>query len=151
MKTIKELRTDYVDEDNLRHLDAYFTKNDNENGKTVAVVDQDSGKVIFFDNAFVNEPLVIENLEAIKLALAQKVIGATIEYNWWNNDLYMPTEDNMEMLHTNGQSRIRNMIMQGVREGELHEDVQKGKESIQFFGWWSVKYTGKPNSQTEKP
>jgi hypothetical protein len=52
MNTPKEIRTDFIDDQNLQHIDCWFTEDDNEEGKTVAVVDLDSKKVIFFDNAY---------------------------------------------------------------------------------------------------
>jgi len=52
IKTITELRTDYIDDDNLQHIDCWFSENDDEEGKTVAVVDLDTKKVIFFDNRY---------------------------------------------------------------------------------------------------
>ena len=51
-KLISEIRTDYIDDDNLQHIDCWFTDNDNEEGKTIAVVDLDTNKVIFFDNRY---------------------------------------------------------------------------------------------------
>jgi len=52
MKKIQEIITDHIDDDNLQHVDCYFTEDRNEQGKTVAVVDLDTKKVIFFDNGF---------------------------------------------------------------------------------------------------
>ena len=49
---IAEIRTDYIDEQNLQYIDVWETDNDNEEGKTVAVVDLDTSKVIFFDNGY---------------------------------------------------------------------------------------------------
>ena len=52
MREIKELRFDYIDDENLQHIDCWFTGNDNEEGKTVAVVDLDTNKTIYFDNYY---------------------------------------------------------------------------------------------------
>jgi hypothetical protein len=52
MKNIAEIRTDYIDDQNLQHIDCWFTDDDNEEGKTVAVVDLDTKKIIFFDNGY---------------------------------------------------------------------------------------------------
>jgi hypothetical protein len=53
MKEVSEVRYDYIDEeDNLLHIDVWFTDDDNEEGKTVAVIDNDTDKVIYFDNLY---------------------------------------------------------------------------------------------------
>lgn len=52
MKNIAEIRTDYIDDQNLQYIDCWFTDDDNEEGKTVAVVDLDTKKIIFFDNGY---------------------------------------------------------------------------------------------------
>lgn len=46
--TIEEIRTDYVDDLNLRHVDIYFENR--EDGETAAVFDQDTGKTIWLKN-----------------------------------------------------------------------------------------------------
>ena len=66
MTPIAELRTDHIDDDNLQHLDAYFTDDDNEEGKTIAVVDRDSGKVICFDHLYRTDKLVEEAIIEIR-------------------------------------------------------------------------------------
>jgi len=52
MKNIAEIRADYIDDQNLLHIDCWFTDDDNEEGKTVAIVDLDTKKIIFFDNRY---------------------------------------------------------------------------------------------------
>ena len=47
-----EIRTDYIDDQNLQHIDCWFTDDNSEEGRTVAVLDLDTQKVIFFDNRF---------------------------------------------------------------------------------------------------
>ena len=47
-----EIRIGYIDDQNLQHIDCYFTDSDTEEGRTAAVVDLDTKKVIFFDNIF---------------------------------------------------------------------------------------------------
>ena len=49
---ITELRTDFIDDQNLRHVDCWFDNNDDSEGRTIAVVDLDTKKVIFFDNRY---------------------------------------------------------------------------------------------------
>lgn len=48
MEKLTEVRNDYIDDQNLHHIDCWF--DDKEEGRTVAVVDLDTNKVIFFDN-----------------------------------------------------------------------------------------------------
>lgn len=52
MKEIKELRTDFIDDNNLQHVDAWFDNDENSEGKTIAVVCRDTKKVIYFDNYY---------------------------------------------------------------------------------------------------
>jgi len=66
MKPIAELKTDFIDDEDIQYLDAYFTEDDNEEGKTVAVVDRYSGKAIFFDNAYRTDKLVQEAIKEIQ-------------------------------------------------------------------------------------
>jgi hypothetical protein len=47
-----EIITDYVDENNYQHIDCYFTDDENEEGKTVAIVSLDTGKEFFIDNMY---------------------------------------------------------------------------------------------------
>ena len=48
MKTLTEIRNDYTDDDNYTHIDIW--ENDEEEGRTCAIVCQDTGKVYFIDN-----------------------------------------------------------------------------------------------------
>lgn len=50
-----EVRNDYTDDDNYTHIDYYKTDDDNEQGKTVAIVCRDTSKVYYIDNAFRND------------------------------------------------------------------------------------------------
>jgi hypothetical protein len=65
---ISEIRTDHIDDDNLQHIDCYFSEDDNAEGTTVAVVDLDTGKVIFFDNRYRGNPRVKEAISKVSLA-----------------------------------------------------------------------------------
>ena len=44
-----EVRNDYTDDDNYTHIDVWDTENDDE-GRTVAIVCRDTKKVFFIDN-----------------------------------------------------------------------------------------------------
>lgn len=66
MKKITEVITDYVDDENLLHIDCYFDSDANSQGTTVAVVDLDSGKVIFFDNSYRFDEKVKEAIAEVK-------------------------------------------------------------------------------------
>ena len=63
MEKITEIRNDFIDDDNLQHIDCWF--GDNEEGKTVAVVDLDTNKVIFFDNGLRGDKEVRNAIEEI--------------------------------------------------------------------------------------
>ena len=59
-----EVQNTYVDDDNLCHIDGYPTGDDAE-GKTIAVVDLDTNKVIFFDNQYRLNELVKESIAEV--------------------------------------------------------------------------------------
>lgn len=62
-KKLHEIRNDYTDEDRYTHIDVWASDDDNEEGRSVAIVCQDTGKVYFIDNGYrFNE----EVLQAIK-------------------------------------------------------------------------------------
>lgn len=67
LSTIEQVNNDYTDDDNYCYIDVYFMGD--EQGKAVAVVDRDNGKVFFIDNGFRNEPLVIEAIKEVKESL----------------------------------------------------------------------------------
>jgi hypothetical protein len=76
IQNIADIRTDYVDDQNLQHIDCWFTEDDNEQGKTVAVVDLDTKKIIFFDNGYrLNEKVK----EAINYVLNMELSKQEIE------------------------------------------------------------------------
>lgn len=76
IQNILDIRTDYVDDQNLQHIDCWFTEDDNEQGKTVAVVDLDTKKIIFFDNGYrLNEKVK----EAINYVLNMELSKQEIE------------------------------------------------------------------------
>lgn len=62
MKQVKEVRSDHIDDDNICHIDVYYSEDENEQGKTVAFVDLDTGKVIYVDNIFRLNDLVSEEI-----------------------------------------------------------------------------------------
>ena len=67
MSTISEVRNDFINEDiNVTHIDAWFTEDDGEEGKTIAVVCNDTGKVIFFDNRYRGDEKIIIAIEEVK-------------------------------------------------------------------------------------
>jgi hypothetical protein len=53
-----EVRTDYIDEQNYTHIDYWETEDDNESGRTVAIVCRDTKKVYYIDNVLRNNYLV---------------------------------------------------------------------------------------------
>ena len=76
IQNIADIRTDYVDDQNLQHIDCWFTEDDNEQCKTVAVVDLDTRKIIFFDNGYrLNEKVK----EAINYVLNMELSKQEIE------------------------------------------------------------------------
>ncbi len=76
MSTISEVRNDFINEDiNVTHIDAWFTEDDGEEGKTIAVVCNDTCKVIFFDNRYRGD-------EKITTAIAE-VINNNLKNEFW--------------------------------------------------------------------
>jgi len=66
MKQLTEVRNEFIDEDqNLNYIDGYITSDDNEEGFTVAVVDRDTKKVIWFRNEYRTDPLALESINEI--------------------------------------------------------------------------------------
>lgn len=63
MKQILEIHNDYTDDNNLVHIDCWFENS--EEGETVAVVDLDTKKVIFFDNRYRMDKLVLESINEV--------------------------------------------------------------------------------------
>lgn len=49
---INEVSSDYICDQNLQHISVYFTGDPNEQGVTAAIINTDTGKVIYFDNKF---------------------------------------------------------------------------------------------------
>lgn len=68
MQNITEVRTDHCDDQNIVHVDVYFTDDENEGGLTIGYIDLDSRKIIPHDVLLMNEPIV---QEAIAQVLAE--------------------------------------------------------------------------------
>lgn len=61
-----EIRNDYTDDDNYTHIDVWKTDDDNEEGKTVAIVCRYTKKVFFIDNGYIlNEEVKIAIQEVL--------------------------------------------------------------------------------------
>jgi hypothetical protein len=64
--SISEVRNDYTDDDNYTHIDIWLSADDSEEGKSVAIVDNDSGKVFYIDNTYRLSNKVKEAIEEVK-------------------------------------------------------------------------------------
>ena len=73
-KKISEIKTEFIDDQNLQHIDCWFTDDDNEEGKTIAVVDLDTNKVIFFDNRYRMDDMVKEEI-ALIVNINKEILG----------------------------------------------------------------------------
>lgn len=60
-----EIRSDYTDEQNYTHIDAWFSSDDNEQGRTIAIVCLDTKKVYYIDNTMRNVDIVIEEINLV--------------------------------------------------------------------------------------
>jgi hypothetical protein len=63
MNPIEEVRNDFTDGDNYTHIDVYHLNK--EEGKTVAIVCNDTSKVFYIDNLYRNVPEVHEAINEI--------------------------------------------------------------------------------------
>jgi hypothetical protein len=88
MKKITELRSDYIDDENLLHIDCWFDNSDNSEGTTVALIDLDTNKVIFLDNLFRLDEKV---KEAIAEVLSEKRLSKE-DYVLWDTVNDKPKE-----------------------------------------------------------
>jgi hypothetical protein len=67
-----EIRADYTDEQNYLHIDVWQTEDDDEEGKTIAIVCCDTHKVYFIDNRMRNDYWVQETIRDVLLALQEQ-------------------------------------------------------------------------------
>mgnify|MGYP006441036297 CR=1 FL=1 len=60
-----EFRNDYTDEQNYTHIDRWETDDENEEGRTVAIVCRDTKKVFYIDNAYILDSLCNEYINEV--------------------------------------------------------------------------------------
>jgi hypothetical protein len=65
MKEIREIRTDFIDDDNYQHIDAWYSDDDNAEGETIVLVCLDTRKVVYIDNIHRLNPRVTEAVQEI--------------------------------------------------------------------------------------
>lgn len=75
MKEPIETVIDHIDDDNYQHVDCYFTEDPNEEGKTVAIVCLDTGKVFFLDNLYRSNKGVQEAIKEIKRQANSEILA----------------------------------------------------------------------------
>ena len=68
-KSVKEVRSDYTDDQNFIHIDVWFTENDAEEGRTVAIVCEDTKKIFFIDNTLRMDSLVLNEISEVLKSL----------------------------------------------------------------------------------
>lgn len=66
-----EIRADYIDDQNYLHIDVWQTEDDNEEGKTIAIVCCDTHKVYFIDNTMRNDHRIKDMINDILTELKQ--------------------------------------------------------------------------------
>lgn len=64
---ITDIECTHIDDQNYQYIDCYF--DDSEQGKSVAVVDRDNGKVFFLDNTLRSDEDVKETIDCILVEL----------------------------------------------------------------------------------
>jgi hypothetical protein len=67
-----EIRADYIDEQNFLHIDVWQTEDDNEEGKTIAIICCDTHKVYFIDNTMRNDHRIKDMINDILTELKHK-------------------------------------------------------------------------------
>ena len=98
-----EVRCDHLNDENFWEVDAWETDNDNEEGKTVAYIDNLTKRVIYVDNDARFDPLVAEtiNLKKEEIVLPDEVpfddkrffkIEKQFDSNF-PNEIYISLED----------------------------------------------------------
>ena len=79
IKPIMTVSTHYICEQNLQHIDIYLSDDEDEEGKTVAVVDRDTKKVIFKENNYINDKLVLNAISDVQESIKIKAPIVFIE------------------------------------------------------------------------
>jgi transcriptional/translational regulatory protein YebC/TACO1 len=74
MKKAIEVLTDYTCDQNLTHIDAYFSHDDEDAGKTVAFVCRDTKKVIYKDNDYRSDKAVSEAIKTVLKEIEEQKI-----------------------------------------------------------------------------
>lgn len=79
--TYAEVKTDHTDEDeNVTYIDAFLTDDENEEGKVIAKVCRDTGKVFFMDNDQRWNPQISEAIVEILKEIEPDVPSSLIKY-----------------------------------------------------------------------
>lgn len=106
--SLGEVHNDYVDE-GFYHIDVFPVSE--EEGKTVAAVCQDTGKVLFMDNGFRNNQAVLEAIADVK---NKKVIDAPNGLlSWVETHHEIVSRINFEILSDN---RVSDKMLDVVRK-----------------------------------
>lgn len=64
-KKLLEARYDYTDEQNYAHIDGWFTDDDYEEGRTIAIVCRDTKKVYFIDNTLRGDEKLLDAISKV--------------------------------------------------------------------------------------
>ena len=110
---VEEVRTGYVDDQNLRHVDVWFPGV--EEGTTVAVVDLDTNKAIFFKNEFRMNDKVLTALEQIteenfKLKANETGLPDNIAIVWTLEDVFERAAENDQELTSDDARRVLQLV-----------------------------------------
>jgi hypothetical protein len=87
MKYTKEVRNGHIDEQNTCHITGYFTKDENEQGRVLAFVDLDNGKVHWIDPLYQHDSLVMEAINEAKGNVEKLVFVDKQFYNAFGEEL----------------------------------------------------------------
>ena len=66
---VREVRSNYTDDQNYIHIDVWLSDDDNEEGTTTAIVCGDTKKVFFINNRLRSNSLILEEISEILKSL----------------------------------------------------------------------------------
>jgi hypothetical protein len=139
MRKIVEVKNDYTDDENLTYIDAYFDTDENSEGKTIAVVCLDTGKVIFFDNAYSNDAKILEAIKEIMPKDYHKVVHAKAylkSQGYYTDSLWCNDDAKMKFKCTDEEANI--LVGQALSNEATMEQI-----------WFAMDFHGEDNGLTK--
>ena len=140
MKQISEVKNDYTDDENLTHIDGFFDNDDDSEGKTIAVVCQDTGKVIFFDNRYRGDKAILEAIKEVEPKSYHKVAYAKASLK--NEGYYTDTlwsNDDAKLKFECTDEQANELVGQALNNDATMEQI-----------WFALGFHGEDNGYIKK-